>query len=140
MKHCPQCGADKPTHDFYTNRAQSSGYQSQCKTCHRENVKNRQDAFRFKIREYKESHPCAHCGETDPVVLQFHHVRGKEFKVSYVATRSNWSTTLAEISKCDVLCANCHLRHHALEGYSARRSTAPGTFLVSQSAQEVAHV
>ena len=54
---------------------------------------------------------CAHCGETDPVVLDFHHkdAKNKSFKLtgSICYSRSR-EAILAEVAKCIVLCANCH--------------------------------
>lgn len=68
------------------------------------------------VLEYKDLHPCEHCGETHPACLQFHHRDGttKELEVSN-AVRDGWnlSRLQAEAAKCAVLCANCHLKHHA---------------------------
>ena len=59
---------------------------------------------------------CKYCGENHPAVLQFHHrdPREKEFDVSaFVYHQKGGPAKLeAEIAKCDVLCANCHLKHH----------------------------
>jgi hypothetical protein len=65
------------------------------------------------ITEYKLKHPCIRCGESDPVVLQFHHRDPKE-KLANISQLKKYSFSLLskEIAKCDVLCANCHLRLH----------------------------
>lgn len=56
---------------------------------------------------------CLHCGEIDPIVLDFHHRNAaeKSFKLigSNCYSRSR-KAILAEVAKCDVLCANCHRR------------------------------
>lgn len=65
------------------------------------------------ITAFKVQAGCAHCGEKDPIVLQFHHCIGeKDFPVSRMTIMS-LSRVKAEIAKCIVLCANCHLREHA---------------------------
>ena len=55
--------------------------------------------------------PCSDCGNTYPShVMQFDHVRGKkEFNLSEAGNRGvSYDKILLEISKCDVVCANCH--------------------------------
>ena len=65
-----------------------------------------------KILEYLAEHPCVDCGETDVIVLQFDHVRGKKkYALSNIISGGHsWFTVLNEIEKCEVRCANCHLR------------------------------
>lgn len=54
--------------------------------------------------------------ESDPIVLDFDHVRGK--KLGNIATLINECKAIQvikdEIDKCEVVCANCHRRrtHH----------------------------
>jgi hypothetical protein len=64
------------------------------------------------IQDYLATHPCIDCGETDPIVLEFDHVRGT--KVSNVTDMSRRvhgiNAIIKEISKCEVRCANCHRR------------------------------
>lgn len=126
-KRCPNCGETKPLDLFNKNKRKKSGYGSWCKRCiadarlkvyysnpqkHRENEKDRVLALKDKIVNYLSSHPCVDCGETDPIVLQFDHVRGsKEFNVSRMAHKGfSWGKIEEEIAKCEVRCANCHLR------------------------------
>lgn len=69
------------------------------------------DRAAFAILWFKAAHPCFDCGEADPIVLEFDHVRGtKTFTIGESAGRQKTSlrTILTEIQKCDVVCANCH--------------------------------
>lgn len=60
---------------------------------------------------YKSEHPCLHCGESDPVVLEFHHTGPKLMEVAEMARRAfAWHKIQDEIDQCIVLCANCHRR------------------------------
>ena len=58
----------------------------------------------------KAERGCIDCGENNPVVLDFDHVRGEKFRcVSDMARQSYGLKTIqAEIEKCEVRCANCH--------------------------------
>lgn len=62
-----------------------------------------------QIRQAKDQ-PCVDCGVQYPYyVMQFDH-RGEEpkrFALGRASARS-WAACLAEIAKCDVVCANCH--------------------------------
>jgi hypothetical protein len=54
---------------------------------------------------------CADCGYNHfPEALQFDHIPERGPKLFNVANRTNrrWSLVLAEIEKCEVVCANCH--------------------------------
>ena len=62
---------------------------------------------------YFEAHPCMDCGETDPVVLEFDHLRDKSFNIGQDLARRAWKSVLDEIEKCEVVCANCHRRRTA---------------------------
>lgn len=76
------------------------------------------EANKERIYEYLLVHPCVDCGESDPIVLEFDHVRGtKKKNVSRMACGStySWTAIKIEIDKCDIRCANCHRRRHHLE-------------------------
>jgi hypothetical protein len=72
------------------------------------------DALRIErgqlILDFLRDHPCADCGEEDPIVLEFDHLADKEFDISQGHVDHAWERVLAEIAKCEVVCANCHRR------------------------------
>lgn len=71
---------------------------------------------------YLASHACVDCGESEPIVLDFDHVRGtKTGNVSdLVAGRATVAAITAEIAKCEIRCANCHRRRTGLTMASYR--------------------
>lgn len=68
------------------------------------------------IERRKAEIGCNICGESHPGCLDFHHREpaDKEVDVSRIAHDHGWSIERieAEITKCDVLCANCHRKLH----------------------------
>ena len=75
----------------------------------------RGDKARAFVEEYKRTHPCAHCGESDIICLDFHHTDPtiKDLEVSKVH-HQGWGIPRIqkEIDKCVVLCSNCHRKEH----------------------------
>jgi hypothetical protein len=78
-------------------------------------------AFELKLRAVNIlGGRCFVCGEDHPAKLQFHHRNPAEklFCLSHGSTLSktkqiSWAQIVAEINKCDLLCANCHFLHHS---------------------------
>ena len=135
LKRCSVCKKLKDTNDptdgFNRNKARKDGYQSHCQKCSSERgrayyANNRekhktacaeikravQKANQHRVLEYLTQHPCVDCGEADPVVLEFDHVRGvKRNHVGRMLTLGcSWGSIEKEIRKCEVRCANCHRR------------------------------
>jgi hypothetical protein len=133
LRRCSRCGGLKPLEDFAWHRKAKRQRNHYCRPCQSIYGKahyaaNRErylalEAKRKRTRaekrmsyllEYFESHPCVDCGESDPLVLEFDHVRGqKEFDVGSELPDRNWESILEEIEKCEVVCSNCHRRRTA---------------------------
>jgi hypothetical protein len=78
------------------------------------------------LMTYFATHPCHDCGETDPLVLEFDHLRDKRFNIGSALPYRNWESILAEIEKCEVVCANCHRRRTGRRMGSVRAILALG--------------
>jgi hypothetical protein len=59
------------------------------------------------------------CGESHPAALQFHH-KDPNTKLFPVTTkqmttpkRFPWDMIIEEVKKCELLCSNCHAKHHS---------------------------
>ena len=77
--------------------------------------KRRLDDLREWWRELKTTKRCDECGETAPECLHFHHIdpTTKSFDLGAGASKGrSKAAILAELAKCRVLCANCHLKFH----------------------------
>jgi len=80
----------------------------------RRSKKKRREARREYVLNLKKSQPCVDCGEEDPVVLQFDHVGDKEFNIADgVGQDISFTRLKKEIKKCEIVCANCHLKRTA---------------------------
>jgi hypothetical protein len=72
-------------------------------------------------------HPCVDCGEDDPLVLEFDHLGDKQFSIGRGMRERPWKAVLAEIEKCEVVCANCHRRRTNRRGGFIRTVIAADT-------------
>lgn len=136
MKNCGMCKEDLPIESFAWKSKAKGTRQSHCRTCQKDYRKQHYNSNKAKyvakanayksvamdrnmdlLLTYLASHPCVDCGETDPIVLQFDHVRGvKSFNISRKMNTSSWASLMKEIEKCEVRCANCHFRVTAQRG------------------------
>jgi hypothetical protein len=91
----------------------------------RERVADRKAQIRNWVDNYKRGLSCERCPERDPVCLQFHHKDPKEKDLGISdAIKNGWGIDRLrrEIEKCQVLCANCHLKiHHSGLAQSVER-------------------
>lgn len=61
---------------------------------------------------------CTECSNTDYDVLTFHHRNPKTKKFNLCQSwQKSWKTLKKEIKKCDLLCANCHMKLHRKEKF-----------------------
>lgn len=115
---CVRCRQERPGNDFYRN----GGFRTTCNHCEasRRALTRRNQEFVFA---FLCSNPCEHCGEDDPIVLEFHHndPSRKKKTISSMIAFNSIKSLKKEIAKCSVLCANCHRRVTAMENdwYSA---------------------
>jgi 5-methylcytosine-specific restriction endonuclease McrA len=56
---------------------------------------------------------CVVCGYSNPVALEFHHVKKKRFKLSGRNLLKPRKEIEAELWRCVLLCCNCHKEAHA---------------------------
>lgn len=69
------------------------------------------------VARYLSEHPCVDCGEADIVCLDFDHVTGnKVANISKLVNNGSMSAIKLEITKCEVVCANCHRKRTAQRG------------------------
>ena len=143
-KRCTMCHRNRDLKFFNKNSVRADGLQSDCRDCsnlksrayYQSNVDKHKVAVLIikqrrikenqeRIREYLIAHPCVDCGESDLVVLEFDHVRGKKLGgvCAMIQRACGWNRISAEIEKCEVRCANCHRRKTARqEGYHSWRT------------------
>ena len=133
LRTCGGCGEIKPADDFAWRRKAKGQRDNMCRPCRSaygraHYLANRQkyidaEAERKRARAqvrtewliaFFEESPCVDCGERDPVVLEFDHLRDKRFEITNQFASRNWQEILDEIAKCEVVCANCHRRRTAI--------------------------
>ena len=143
MRKCGRCGDEKPLADFAWRRKAKGQLDNYCRPCRAayKQIHYTQNRARYiaQSQQRKKSvaeertaylvdffreHPCVDCGETDPIVLEFDHLRDKAFGIARGIRDRNWQSVLDEMAKCDVVCANCHRRRTAFRGGFARAVVA----------------
>ena len=133
LKTCARCRRVLPLREFPLRRKDGTKRYGHCRACkaayqrqwyernaarHRANTAAARRAQREKnklIVWAAKSVPCADCGRRyPPYVMDFDHVRGSKVgNISHLKVRSTSAALLAEIAKCEVVCANCHrIRSH----------------------------
>jgi hypothetical protein len=128
-KFCNQCKETKSVSEFRPNKTKHDGLQFYCRECDKkkqaEHYRKNKERYIAKahsageanvkwFQEYKKTLKCNRCTENHPACLQFHHIdpSKKEVAVSQVVRRWGRKRILAEIAKCEIICANCHFKEH----------------------------
>lgn len=129
VRRCGRCGFVLPIVLFNRHGA---GRQWWCRSCflgyhatrhaaERETRRGRIERARAFVIDHLARHPCADCGECDPVVLELDHVAAKHALVSTLVGRGVPLARIAsELEQCEVVCACCHRRRSASRGGSHR--------------------
>ena len=122
LRRCAYCGVLLPVVAF--NRGQF-----RCRRCFRAYFRERGELHRSQsgralkarrrrakqhVLAYLRDRRCVDCGEADPVVLEFDHVRGKRADVSKLTHDGATVARLDdEIALCEVVCVCCHRKRTA---------------------------
>ena len=124
-KKCGKCGEQKPVDEFHRS-SRGDGFQAWCKPCRkvydaayhqltldrrRARDAERRAEFQRWYQALKEGKPCTDCGESFPAgAMQFDHRPGQEKRgnVGDLARKLSKNLVIAEIAKCDLVCATCH--------------------------------
>tara|TARA_B100000900_G_scaffold406089_1_gene416605 strand:- start:2575 stop:2931 length:357 start_codon:yes stop_codon:yes gene_type:complete len=107
-----------PIKDLDARKAYNKAYQKEHYRNNKEYYKSKAKASKLKQRvcnrafvdRVKRLLGCVDCGESNPVVLEFDHVRGeKAGNIADMVHRPLCVDAIKEeIRKCEVRCANCH--------------------------------
>jgi hypothetical protein len=74
-------------------------------------IKNYQRKVRQHVKDLRTEGFCVDCGEEDERVLQFHH-RDPSDRKADILSISSFPRLMRELEKCDLVCANCHIKRH----------------------------
>ena len=116
MKTCTKCNVTKSSTDFYFKGKKSNGkLQSECKVCFNTWMSHRWMNYKEKLIKTKNINSCCSiCGYNKCIAaLEFHHLESeeKDFNISKGYSYS-FKRLVAELSKCILVCANCHREIH----------------------------
>lgn len=110
MKTCTICNQTKELSEFYSHPHTKDGRGSRCKVC--------ETIYKYEARRKKKQllveylgGKCVRCGYNKNIAaLDFHHINGKDFAIS--EKDYSFEKMKKEVSKCELLCANCHREEH----------------------------
>lgn len=131
LKVCPKCKQELDESEFNW-KIKDVRRAVHCKNCARRYIREhyaqnqryyieKAKVRRLRLKEialayiirYLQIHHCVDCGEEDIVVLEFDHKERKDKKVDIsrmVHSGTELHKIVEEMIKCEVRCANCHIR------------------------------
>lgn len=117
MKICKYCHLEQMEEAFEICRiVNGKSYRRlKCKTCKRAGMAVRVTNIRKWLDGYKQQLSCERCGFIDYRALEFHHTdhTDKRYNVAdMIRSGLSIKTIKSEISRCAVLCSNCHQIKH----------------------------
>lgn len=131
-KTCRLCKENKPVSEYHPNKQCKQGVVGTCKVCYKiritkwysDNRSRRQEVANDRTRSRKAlavkmfGDKCHDCGNTYPqCVYQFHHLDPSKKDVNPSKSLTRGPTRMFdELKKCVMLCANCHMIRHYVEG------------------------
>ncbi|MAG79071.1 hypothetical protein CMI40_01705 [Candidatus Pacearchaeota archaeon] len=104
-----------PFKDPEDRRRYRRKWYSQNKESEKAHVRRRKKELGKWLKNYKKRLNCSKCKESHPATLEFHHKSSKEKErtiSNMIGDGFSIKRILAEIKKCNVLCANCHKKLH----------------------------
>ena len=112
MKLCLNCKINKSLDEFYSRGGnRSNEYQSICIVCSKQKSNKHKRQIGNLVKRWKLRKGCSRCNfkAEHSVQLEIDHIIPK-LKNNAQAINTSWSKDKlkVELSKCQVLCANCH--------------------------------
>ncbi len=127
MRTCNKCFSDKPESEFPKDRKRKdcNGVlrQFRCKKCKQKIQAEHRKKLSAMILDIKKKSKCEICNNDNYKHLLFHHINAeyKRFNISKANMQGlSVDTILDEISRCQILCANCHEEKHWDEKHKTR--------------------
>jgi hypothetical protein len=143
FRRCAMCGLLKPQSDFHNSRTGQFSYCRECrraydrryyhergKTARQGRKRARATRARAWMAGLKEGLPCTDCGDVFPVwVMHWDHIPGYEKLgcISEMVGNRSRAITIAELKKCELVCANCHVLRTISRARRTQRGRASGS-------------
>lgn len=118
MKECRYCHKSYPENYFGVSlTTKNKVYRRlKCRDCYRKTKRILLEKHQRWVEDYKRNGSCSRCGLKDYRVIDFHHCgdKKKEFSISVgLAEKFGFDRMGKEVTKCVLLCSNCHrILHH----------------------------